>query len=189
MEQIAVLRYAKALFEIAVEKNAVDEYNIAARGILEIINTDEEFAAVINHRSIAADEKMATMTAIFKGKIPEDFLGIFALLFKRGRQSELIGVLERFEVLYKEHKRIAIAKITSAVELPPHKLAEISAQLTQKTGKTIEFEKIVDPTLIAGFKVEVDGHIFDATTKYQIAQLTKQLMAGRLMPVTASSDI
>jgi len=178
MDQIAVLRYAKALFEIALEKNQLDDYSQAAKGILTVLTTDKELAAVVSHRAIAADEKIETMKAVFGGKVPEDFIGIFALIFRRGRQRELTGVLTRFEQLYKEHKRIAVAKIYSAQPLCDQKMAEISAVLTKKLEKTIEFEAIVDPTLIAGFKVEVDGYVFDASTKNQISRLKKQLMTA-----------
>ncbi|MCL2752834.1 MAG: ATP synthase F1 subunit delta [Defluviitaleaceae bacterium] len=178
MDQIAVLRYAKALFEISVEKNQLDEYNQAAKDILAVLNSDKDFAAIVNHRAISASDKMATMQTIFEGKVPEDFIGLFSLIFKRGRQRELAGVLARFEDLYKEHKRIAVAKIYSAQPLDDAKKAEIAAVLAKKLEKTIELEVMIDPTLIAGFKAEVDGYVFDASTKNQISKLTKQLMTA-----------
>ena len=178
MERIAVLRYTKALFNLALEQNKVDEFNQAAIDILAVINSDDEFLAVINHLSIPAEQKMTTMKAIFGGKVPEDFMGLFDLLFRRGRQGELVGILEQFGKLYKEHKRIALAKLCSATELPQSKLDEIALTLGKKLDKTIEFELLVDPALIAGFRVEVDGYVFDSSIKNQVEQLKKQLITG-----------
>jgi len=178
MDQIAVLRYAKALFEIALEQNQLDTYNQAAKDILHLLSTDKELAAVVNHRAISADDKLDIVKSIFGGKVPEDFIGIFALIFRRGRHRELSGVLARFETLYKEHKRIAVAKVYAAQPLDEAKKAEISAVLAKKLEKTVEMHTIVDPMLIAGFKVEVDGYVFDASTKNQIATLTKGLMTA-----------
>jgi len=178
MDQIAVLRYSKALFEIALERNQLDAYNQVAKEILHLLETNKELAAVVSHRAISADDKMTAVKAIFGGRVPEDFMGVFSLIFKRGRQRELASVLARFELLYKEHKRIAVAKIYSAQPLNEEKKAEISAVLAKKLEKTIEFEAIVEPGLIAGFKVEVDGYVFDASTKNQISKLTKQLMTA-----------
>ncbi|MCL2855654.1 MAG: ATP synthase F1 subunit delta [Defluviitaleaceae bacterium] len=182
MERIVVLRYAKALFEIALERGAgvLDEYNQTCKDILALLEGDAEFAAVVNHLSISADDKMATMKAIFEGKVADDFMGIFALIFRRGRQGELAGILEHFGKLYKSHKRIATAKLMSAAPLPQSKIDEIAAMLTKKLEKTVEFNITVDPTLIAGFRVEVDGYVFDASMKAGLSQLKKQLLsAGR----------
>jgi F-type H+-transporting ATPase subunit delta len=180
MERLAVLRYAKALFDIAVEKNQVDVYYQASKDIMAAIETNAEFKAVINHKSIAVTEKLAVMNGIFSGKIPEDFMGLFALMFKRSRQADLLGVLAHMEVLYREYKHIALVKIFAPKELPQQKYDEIAAMLGKKLEKTIIFEKIIDSSLIAGFRIEAEGYVFDASIKNQLAMLKKQLMrAGR----------
>jgi F-type H+-transporting ATPase subunit delta len=180
MERIVVLRYAKALFDIALEKQQVDEYNNTCKEILAILEGDEELFAVINHLSISADDKMTAMKGIFSGRVDDDFIGIFSLIFRRGRQGELVGILEHFGKLYKDFKRIATAKLMSAAPLSQEKINEIGAMLAKKLDKTIEFEIMVDPALIAGFRVEADGYVFDASMKSQLSQMKKQLLqAGR----------
>ena len=175
MERLAVLRYAQALFEIAVEKSQVKEFNQACLDVNDAIMSDKELLAVVNHLSIPALEKMDTMRAIFEGKIPEDFIGIFDLVFRRRRQGELLGIMLRFNELYKEYIKVAVAKLYSPAELAPDKLKEISEKLGKKLDKTIEFESHIDPSLIAGFRVEVDGHVFDSSLKNQLTALKKQL--------------
>lgn len=179
MGRIVVLRYAKALFSVAAEKNQIDEYNEAVKGVLAILADEEnQLLAVINHLSISAAEKMTTMRAIFEGKLPEDFIGFFELVFKRGRQADLVAILQQFGLLYKEHKRIASAKLYSADEMPQEKLAEIAEILGKKLDKTIEFELVIDTSLIAGFRVDVDGFVFDSSLKAQLGQMKKQLLTG-----------
>lgn len=180
MERIVVLRYAKALFDIALEKNRVDEYDKTCKEILAILETDKELSRVVNHLSISADDKMSTMKGIFEGRVDDDFLGIFALIFRRGRQGELVGILEHFGKLYKDFKRVATAKLMSATSLSQEKINEIGAKLAEKLDKTIEFEIMIDPALIGGFRVEVDGYVFDASIKARLSQMKKQLLqAGR----------
>ena len=176
MERLAVLRYAQALFEIAVEKKQVKEFNQACSDIFAALNSDKDLLAVVNHLSIPAAEKMATMKAIFEGKVPDDFIGIFDLVFRRRRQGELLGILERFGQLYKEYIKVATAKLYSPAPLPQDKLNEIAKVLGKKLDKTIEFELHTEAELIAGFRVEVDGHVFDSSMKNQVAALKKQLL-------------
>ncbi|MDR2168369.1 MAG: ATP synthase F1 subunit delta [Clostridiales bacterium] len=177
MERIAVTRYTKALFEIAIEKNQVKEYNQAATEIHDVLASDAELMAVVNHLSISAAEKMTTIKAIFEGKIPDDFIGIMDLVLRRGRQGELLGILRKFNELYNEYIKVARATLYSPTELSRPKLNEIAEVLGKKLDKTVDFDFILDPALIAGFRVEVDGHVFDSSLKNQLGMLKRQLLA------------
>ena len=177
MEKLAVLRYARAIFDLAVEKDLVEQYSQAARGILDVITQDNDFMPVINNPSIPSSEKLGAIQAAFGNKVPDDFLGLFALVLKRGREDELEGILRHFDVLYMDHKRQAVAVLYAPEELPDDKVAEIRQLLGKKLGKTVEIKNVIDPALIAGFRVEVDGFVFDASTKNQVDMLKKQLLA------------
>ena len=176
MERIAVLRYAQALFELAIERGMVKEYDQAAKDIHAVLTSDSDLLAVVNHLSIPPHEKMTAMKGIFGNKIPEDFMGIFELVFRRSRQGELLGILSRIGELYKDYIKVGVAKLYSAAELPKNKLNEIKDLLQKKLDKTVEFELHIDPSLIAGFRVEIDGLVFDSSMKSQVASLKKELL-------------
>jgi len=178
MEKLAVLRYSRALFSLAVEKNNVAEFHQAAESILAALNSDPDVYGVISHPGITYERKMEMLSAVFEGKVPDEFLGIFALMLRRGRKDTIWSVLTHFEVLYKEYCRITTAKISSSEELPPQRLNEIKEMLSKKLDKTVEVINIIDKSLIAGFKVEVDGFLFDGTTKHQLDNMKKQLLSS-----------
>ena len=178
MEKLAVLRYTKALFDLAVEKNAVQQYNQAAASILNLLESDKDVVGIINHPSIPLDKKMDALTIALAGTVPADFMGIFALMLRRGRKDDILGVLRHFDVLYKEYSRLAVAKLYSSEELPQEKVNEITQILSKKLDKTIEVEKVIDKSLIAGFRVEVDGFVFDASIKNQMNLMKKQLLGS-----------
>jgi F0F1-type ATP synthase delta subunit len=56
--------------------------------------------------------------------------------------------------------------------------AELRAMFSKKTGKAIEFDTSVDPTLIAGFKVTVQGKTYDGSLKAQVDKLKNKLVFG-----------
>jgi len=178
MEKLAVFRYSKALFELAIEKKSVAEYNAAAANIISALEADKEITDIMNHPTIPLDKKIAALRAAFTGKVPDDFIGMFALLLRRGRKDEIINILRHFDVLYKEYSKLAVAKIYSPQELPYEKAAEITAKLAKKLDKTIQAEHIIDKSLIAGFRVEVDGLVFDASVKHQMNLMKKQLLGN-----------
>jgi len=178
MEKLAVLRYSRALFDLAVEKNQVAPFHDACDAILAVLQSDKDMLGLINHPGIPFEKKLEIIAAAFAGRVPEEFLGLFALLLRRGRKNTILGVLAHFNVLYKEYTRSAVAKIYSPSALSPEKISEIAAVLSQKLNKTVQAENVVDESLIAGFRVEVDGLVFDSSLKYQMNRMKKQLLGG-----------
>jgi len=178
MEKLAVLRYSRALFDLAVENKGVGTYRAAAAAILAALESDKDMVGVINHPGIPLDKKMDALRAAFANNVPEEFLGLFALLLRRSRKDDIAGVLAHFDVLYKEYSRLATAKIYSSEALTPHKINEIVDILSKKLDKTVHAENIVDEGLIAGFRVEVDGFVFDASVKHQMNRMKKELLGS-----------
>ena len=180
MEKLAILRYSKALFALAVEKNAVEAYNDAAKSILAVMESDKDVMGIINHPAIPLEQKMDALSTAFANRVPDDFIGLFALLLKRGRKDEILGVLHHFDVLYMDYVRKTVAKLYSSVALPDSKVAEITSVLSQKLNKTVQIESIIDDSLIAGFRVEVGGYVFDASIKHQMETLKKELLGSNV---------
>ena len=178
MEKLAVLRYSKALFALAVEKNDVETYNDAAKSILAVMENDRDVRGIINHPAIPLEQKMDALSKAFKDKVPDDFIGLFALLLRRGRKDEILGVMRHFDKLYMDYTRKTVAKLYSSTELPAERVSEIRNHLSLKLNKIVQIESIIDDSLIAGFRVEVDGYVFDASIKYQIEMLKKELLGN-----------
>ena len=178
MEKLAILRYSKALFALAVEKNAVEAYNDAAKSILAVLEHDKDVLGIINHPAILLEQKMDALSKAFANKVPDDFIGLFHLLLRRGRKDEILGVLRHFDVMYMDYTRKTVAKLYSPTEMPAERTAEIRNLLSLKLNKTVQIEGIVDSTLIAGFRVEVDGYVFDASIKNQIEMMKKELLGN-----------
>jgi len=178
MEKLAILRYSKALFGLAVEKNAVEAYNNAAKSILAVLESDKDVLGIINHPAIPLQQKMDALSKAFKDKVPDDFIGLFHLLLRRGRKDEILGVLRHFDTLYMDYVRKTVAKLYSPTQLSAEQVAQIAAILAKKLDKTVELEGVIDESLIAGFRVEVDGYVFDASTKHQMEMLKKELLGN-----------
>ena len=180
MEKLAVLRYTKAIFELAAEKNAVSEYNDVAARLLGVLEADKEIMGILNHPGIPLEQKTDALKAAFggMGAAADDFVGLFALLLRRSRKDDILGILRHFDVLYKDYSRLAVAKLYSRETLSAEKVAEITAILSKKLDKTVQIEQIIDESLIAGFRVEVDGFVFDASIKHQMNLMKKELLGG-----------
>jgi F-type H+-transporting ATPase subunit delta len=180
MDRLAALRYGKALFDVAKESSNIEKYQAAALLVLNLLTEDDEFASVLNHPSIGREQKMALVSQILAERVPIDFIGLFDLVLRRGREDVLPDIMRHFSVLYMEHKRLAKATLYAAAELPPAKITEIREVVAKKINKYVDIETIIDESLIAGFRIEVDGFVFDASVKRQMELLTKSLHSSHV---------
>ena len=94
---------------------------------------------------------------------------------KKGRQSEMINVLEGFLERIKKESGIVKATVTSAVALKEGQVEAIKAKLEASTKSKIELETIVDEGIIAGLVIRVGDKVVDASIKGEMQALKKQL--------------
>lgn len=176
MAQLAAARYANALFELALEANKIDAFDEEVKFVAATCDGDKEFFAVLNHPQISGDEKMKVLESAFKGKISDEIIGLFSVVFKKNREAELIDILQKFIEKVEEHKGIVTAKVSSAKPLSEKQITDIKEKLSQNLNKQVFIEAVVEPSLIGGVCIAVDGHVIDGTIKSQIAEMKKQLL-------------
>jgi len=179
MERLAALRYSKALFDSAVENRDVDGYNDTAAALTEILETDKYFLATLKNPSISRAQKSELVHKALQGRVPVDFLGLIELVLKRGREGYLVDIFRHFAVLYNEYKSISIATVTSPIYLEPQRISEIKAVIASKINKSVEIQPVVDESLIAGLRIEVDGYVVDSSLKTKLADMKKQLLKSQ----------
>ncbi len=175
MAKLIARRYANALFELAQEKNQIDRFDEEVKVVYGSIINNEEFRVVLNHPQISIEEKSAMLKKIFGQSVCEDILGLLQLVLRKNREAELIEILSIFIDKVREFKRITTAYVFSAKPLNENQLKEIKVKLSQNLNKQVNIEASVDPELIGGVRILVDGHVIDGTVKKQISELKKRL--------------
>jgi F-type H+-transporting ATPase subunit delta len=100
------------------------------------------------------------------------------LLVDRGRIAVLDGIAQKFlELSYKEES-IAIAKVTSSLQLSAQQQQNIAEKLKLISGaKQIKLALKVDPQLIGGFTVEIGSKLIDTSIRGQLRQISSLLGA------------
>jgi F-type H+-transporting ATPase subunit delta len=169
-------RYADALFSIALESQKTDEFEKQAEFVLDTFNSDSDFAKVINHPQIGSDKKLEILENVFKDKVDNDMMGLFALVLRKNRETELKNILESFIGKVMEYKGIVKAYVCSAVPLSEIQLESIKKKLSENLNKQIDIYTEVDPSLIGGLKISVDGKLIDGTVKKRLDEIKKNLM-------------
>ena len=109
---------------------------------------------------------------------PPAFRDLLLLLAERDRLRHLAAIREVFDALVDKRLGRTRARVTSATPLAPALVAQLTRVFGEITGKQVIAETTVDPQLLAGAVVEVDGRVYDGSLRTQLAKLRQQMASG-----------
>ncbi|MBR1866156.1 MAG: ATP synthase F1 subunit delta [Lachnospiraceae bacterium] len=171
------ITYGSALFEVAVENNALDTILEEVLFVKQTFLENEALGKLLLHPNVEKEEKIRVIEQIYKGKISDEITGLMTMLVTKGHLKEFVPVFDYVIQAIKEEKGIGVAYISSAVQLKQEQKNRIEQKLLETT-KYQEIEGIyqVDETLIGGLVIRIQDTVVDSSLKTQIAKLSNSLL-------------
>ena len=176
MERLSVI-YASALFDLAIQHNAVDEFLEQAVYLRDSLGS-EDCERILLHPRITAARKHEFFRKAFSGQIHEDLLGFLYLVADKNREAYLVSALDSLIGMIQHHNKIVTAKVSSAIPYSESQAEALRKMLSEKLDKTVELDLNVDPSLIGGPYIFVDGYYIDWTVKTRLRDLTIRMKEG-----------
>ncbi|MGN6567014.1 MAG: ATP synthase F1 subunit delta [Flavipsychrobacter sp.] len=170
-------RYAKSLFDLATEKNSLEDALKDMQLLISICSHSSDFTAMLRSPIVKADKKMHIVDAILKGQIHAITQAFVHLLISKGREANLPEIATAFVSQYKEMKKIKTVKLTTAVPVNENVKVSIMAKIAAGLqGSTVELATDVNPELIGGFVLEMEDKLFDASVRRELNNIKAKLM-------------
>ncbi len=165
-------RYAKALLDLAVEKQQLQEVHKDVLLLNNALDNSRDFSLLVKSPIIKADKKMAILDRLFNGKInviTQSFLGI---MVRKHRESYLHEVADAFLAQYNQLQQIVSARLTTAEPVGEEVVQQIKNLVIQRTGKkNVELLVKSDPFLIGGFILEYEDKLMDTSIQQKLQDL------------------
>ena len=92
MAKIVAKVYSDALFELALEKNEIDQVAQEIQVLKDTLAENAELLQYLNHPKVSNDEKVETIENIFKDKFSETTVGFLVIVVTKGRYNELDSI-------------------------------------------------------------------------------------------------
>lgn len=166
-------RYAQAVFQIAFENKALDQWLADLKKLEEAV-ADPAFAVIMDSPRIPLSDKERVARRKLEGVQPLA-LNLALLLISKGRTEVAQTLAAEYEKLLNEHRGIEHAKVLTAVSVSSEEEQAIAAKLGQLVGKTVLVETSVDPSIIGGMVARVGDRIIDGSTKTRLQAMKKSL--------------
>ena len=147
---------AEALLQVVSENDQTEEMVKEVKQLLSLINESPDVEKTLSSPVLEKDTKKKIIIEIFSGKINFSLLNFLKLLADRQRIGIVTSILDRFLEIYRENSKIALATVTSAVELTDDQKGLITKKIITIAGtEKLELVTKIDPSLIGGFVASV----------------------------------
>jgi F-type H+-transporting ATPase subunit delta len=173
MEEIAQV-YARALFEVAVERDVLDEVHEQLDAFAGAMNDNRELAVFFFSPYFSVSEKKEGLGRAVSDANPA-FANFLEALIERHRMPAIFRIREEFTALYDDERKLLPVKITSAVSLDEETVASLGRRIGEQVDREIEVSAAVDPDIIGGIVLRVGNVILDASIRNRLEQLRKQV--------------
>ncbi len=160
--------YGAALFMLASEQNACEDYAAALRTVKESFIECPEYTELLSSPSVSLGERLSAIEQAFADSVPEHVLSFLQLLCEKGRFNCFEEAMAEYNSLLDASKRISNAKVTSAVELTSDEKQRLTKKLECMCGGKVNIEYFIDVLLIGGLVVELDGKIMDGSIRHRL---------------------
>ncbi|MBE6587847.1 MAG: ATP synthase F1 subunit delta [Ruminococcaceae bacterium] len=168
--------YAEALFGLCCEEGILRECLSDMNTVKEAFLEYPQYGELLASPAIPLSERLSVIDEAFSGRICDYSVSFLKLLCEKGRIGVLIGSIGEFEALCKAYFGKKTAYITSAVELDGEQKRAICEKLERAHKAHIDPVWSVDPSVMGGVLVEMDGKVYDGTLRSRLRSVKEVMM-------------
>ena len=181
MDQSAInVRYAKAFFSIAKEKNMLNTLKTDIELVLNICQNSSDFVLLLESPVVKTSKKIEVVSTIFKKKIHESSLQFLLLITRNKREIHIPGICRNFLSLSRKDQNIKSAVITTATEIKKDTISKIETLIAKELNAKIELTSEVNADIIGGMILRVDDKQYDASVSTQLKKIKQSLLETEL---------
>lgn len=171
------VRYSRALFESAIERNVIGRINQDMIRIHEICAMPE-IRELLNSPIIVPSRKTKILHKVFGEDLHSLTLSLIDLTVKNGRESSIPDIARVFIHDTMKHNGITETILTTAVKVTPEVKKRISGLVSDLFKTKVDLKENVNEDIIGGFILKVDDNYFDASIRNKLRKIRRGLAEG-----------
>jgi F-type H+-transporting ATPase subunit delta len=173
VEEIARV-YSEALFEVAREKDKLDEIHEQLGEVADELDSNQDLQVFFFSPYFSSTEKRDGISGAISGGEPE-LVNFLELLAEKHRMPALFRIRRRFDELWAEENKRLQVTVTSAVELDSSVVESLGSEIEKRTGQTVELASNVDEGIIGGLVLQVGNMVLDASIRSRLEKLRREV--------------
>lgn len=170
------MTYGSALFQAATEVGKVDVILDETKQVLKLFEKEDAFRGFFNDPTVSANNKKDVLKNVFDGRVSKEVLNLLCVLVDKGRAARYPNIIDAFQKLADEATGYAKGVIYSVTPLTEEQKSKFESQSQKLLGAKVVLENRLEPSLIGGVRILIDGKIIDASIKKRLDDLASTLI-------------
>lgn len=166
--------YAKAAFEAASEKQALDTWSQQLATLAQI-SGEEKVAALIASPAIYIEKKVSALAGLVGESLDTGVLSFIGILAENNRLALLPVIFELFNELKAARERSIDVTISSAFPLGDETENALCDALRTRLERDIRVETQVDQSLLGGVVIRAGDIVIDGSVKGRLSKLAEAM--------------
>jgi F-type H+-transporting ATPase subunit delta len=162
-------RYATALFELARDQKSIDSVRADVDKFASLLADNPDLTRLVRSPVFTAQEQGKALDAVLaKAGITGIAANFLRVLTANRRLFAVNDVIRAFRVLVAKFRGEATADVTVAEPLNDKNLDALKASLKSVTGKDVDLNVNVDPSIIGGLVVKLGSRMVDSSLRTKL---------------------
>ena len=172
--------YGGSLYDLAAEEGLEDRILEDLDGAAAIFKDDPEYLHLLSIPSIPKKERCALLDEALRGQVHLYVLNFLKILCENGTLRELPGCARAYRIRYNAAHGILEATAITAIAMTAAQTEQLRQKLETITGKKIDLETKIDPSVLGGIRLDIEGTELDGTVQNRLATLRRNIAAATL---------
>jgi len=171
-------RYAKALFDVALEEKAdLAKVDQDLQDLVRMMKDSPDLERASGFSSTSDAQRQTLMESVSKAMtLTAPVTKLLVLLAKSGKLNLVPDLAAAYRERLLAHQNIVRADVTSAAPLSAEKTQALAESLSKVTGKKVELSVSVDPELLGGVVARIGSTVYDGSVKTQLERMRRELV-------------
>ena len=175
MSDARIEGYAKALFEIARAEGTLDEVEDELFRFARSYESSDALRNALTDDMIPAAKRQAIVEDLLGGKATPTTTQLVSMVVGSGRGSDLPAIIDVLVARASNSKNLEVAEARTAVPLTADQQDRLRAALANATGKQVNLNVVVDPSVLGGIIATVGDTVIDGSVRTRLDQLKARL--------------
>ena len=172
-------RYAKALVNLAENEKDLDNTGKHLNSITEVYKENLELRQVLSDTKVSSGIKLEILKDVLSKIKVSKLVDTFSRFLLAKRRIDFLPDIERaFNLLLQEKLGRIEANVTTASELPKDTVKKLVDAISSYSGKEIEVNVTIDPSIIGGIVTRIGSTVIDGSIQTYLNQIRQSIIRG-----------
>ena len=168
--------YGAALYQLAAEEQLEEQLLEESAVLAGQFQENPDYVELLSTPVLPKAQRLQIVDEAFRGKIHGYLLNFLKILVENGTANQFVLCQQQYESLYNKAHGIEKATAVTAMPLSDALCEKLKAKLEQVTGKQVILSNRVDPRVLGGVRIEMDGKLLDDSLRTRLETIRHNLL-------------